>query len=107
MSETVYSRKAEDFATNRPPYAVRAFFDLRKLIGLGTSWTVADIGSGTGNVTGHLVGRASRVFAVEPDDAMRHQAEQLLGAYPTFTSIAGTAEETTLLPQSVDLITVG
>ncbi|MEI6530735.1 MAG: class I SAM-dependent methyltransferase [bacterium] len=107
MSETVYTRKAEDFAANRPPYAVRAFFDLCKLIGLGACWTVADIGSGTGNVARHLVGRVTRVFAVDPDDAMRHQAERLLGKYPSFTSIAGTAEETTLLPQCVDLITVG
>ncbi|MCX5977857.1 MAG: class I SAM-dependent methyltransferase [Coprothermobacterota bacterium] len=77
------------------------------MTGLDACWTVADIGSGTGNVTRHLVGRVARAFAVEPDDAMRTQAERLLGAYPSFISIAGAAEETTLLPRSVDLITVG
>lgn len=107
MNETAYARKAEDYAANRPPYAESAFFELYKLIGLDACWVVADIGSGTGNVTRHLVGRVARVFAVEPDGAMRHQAEWLLGTHPSFISIAGTAEETTLLHRSVDLITVG
>jgi ubiquinone/menaquinone biosynthesis C-methylase UbiE len=107
MNETAYTRKAQDFAENRPPYTEKAFFALCELIGLDAGWVVADIGSGTGNVTRHLVGRVSRVFAVEPDDAMRYQAERLLGTQPSFISIAGTAEETTLLQQSVDLITVG
>ncbi|MBE3088381.1 MAG: methyltransferase domain-containing protein [Chloroflexi bacterium] len=30
-----------------------------------------------------------------------------MSAYPSFASIAGTAEQTRLLPQSVDIITVG
>ena len=107
MSTAAYTRKAEDYAAYRPPYVDEAVNLLLDTTGLTSGWLVADIGSGTGNVARHLVDRARQVFAVEPDDAMRHQAEQLLGNHPSFTSIAGTAEETTLANCSIDLITVG
>ena len=107
MDVTAYTREADDYAAFRPPYAEEAVRALRELIGLDSSWLVADIGSGTGNVARNLVGRVTRVFAVEPDGAMRRQAEQLLGQKPAFVSIAGTAEATTLSDRSVDLITVG
>jgi SAM-dependent methyltransferase len=80
---------------------------LCEAVGLNTSWTIADIGSGTGNVSRHLVGHVSRVFAVEPDDLMRHEAEALLGSHLGFVSVAGTAEATTLADRSIDLIVVG
>jgi len=43
--------------------------------------------------------------AVEPSDPMRAAADALLGADPRYRSVAGTAEATTLPPQSVDLVT--
>jgi SAM-dependent methyltransferase len=45
------------------------------------------------------------VFGVEPNDDMRRAGEEYLAAYPNFTSVAGTAEATTLPARSVDLIT--
>lgn len=107
MTITAYAGKAEDYAAYRPPYSPAGIETLCECVGLDASWTVADIGSGTGNVSRHLVGRVSRVFAVEPDDAMRQESEALLGTYPSFVSVAGTAEVTTLPDRSVDLITVG
>ncbi len=104
---TVYSGKAEDYAAHRPDYAGQAIDTLVELTRLDSTWVVADIGSGTGNLSRHLVGRTRRVFAVEPNDAMRHQAEHLLGDSPSFESIRGTAEQTALPDHIVDLITVG
>ena len=103
----IYSSKAEDYAAHRPDYAGKAIHALVELTRLDSTWVVADIGSGTGNLSRHLVGRTRRVFAVEPNDAMRHQAEHLLGGSTSFKSIRGTAEQTTLPDHIVDLITVG
>jgi len=102
-----YNQKAADYATYRPQYAAEAFEILCRHTGLGPNWLVADIGAGTGNVSRHLVCRASRVFAVEPNEAMRRQAEHILNHHNSFTSIAATAEHTSLPSRSIDLLTVG
>jgi SAM-dependent methyltransferase len=68
---------------------------------------VADIGSGTGISTELFLRAGHRVFAVEPNDAMRAKAEELLGHYPNFVSVNGTAEATGLATESVDLIVAG
>ena len=104
---SIYSSKADDYAAHRPDYAGKAIHALVELTRLDSTWVVADIGSGTGNLSRHLVGHTRRVFAVEPNDAMRHQAEHLLGGDPSFVSIVGTAEQTTLPDHIVELITVG
>ncbi len=104
---TAYTGKAKDYAAYRLPYAAAGVEALCASVGLESSWVVADIGSGTGNLARHLVGRARRVFAVEPDDAMRHFAEDAMGSRAGFVSVAGTAEATTLPDRSVDLISVG
>jgi SAM-dependent methyltransferase len=69
--------------------------------------TVADVGSGTGILTGLLLERGCRVLAVEPNREMRAAAERRLGGDERFTSVAGRAEETGLAPASVDLVTAG
>ena len=48
-----------------------------------------------------------QVIGVEPNREMREAAERLLAVYPAFTSINGSAQETTLTDQSVDLIVAG
>ncbi|GAB4416432.1 MAG: class I SAM-dependent methyltransferase [Bacteroidia bacterium] len=62
---------------------------------------VADIGSGTGIFTHLLLARGARVWAVEPNTAMRSAAEDLLGSHPHFRSVTGSAEQTGLPDQSV------
>jgi ubiquinone/menaquinone biosynthesis C-methylase UbiE len=107
MKSNVFIKKARDYALYRPQYACEAIEALIDITGMDFTWSVADIGSGTGNVTRHLIDRVSRVFAVEPEAAMRYQAELLLGEYPFFKSIEATAEKTTLQHNSVNLITIG
>lgn len=107
LIQSDFSQKAEDYAAHRPPYAAAAFVVLRQIAGLTSSSVVADIGAGTGNVTRHLLGHVQRVFAIEPEAAMRRHVEDMMRPHPRSIALAGTAEATTLPDQSVDLITVG
>jgi SAM-dependent methyltransferase len=52
-----------------------------------------------------LLENGNPVFGVEPNTEMREAGEGLLAAFPNFTSVAGTAEETTLADHSVDFVT--
>ena len=52
-----------------------------------------------------LLENGNPVFGVEPNAEMREAGERLLAEFPKFTSVAGTAEATTLADQSVDFVT--
>jgi SAM-dependent methyltransferase len=49
----------------------------------------------------------NRVFGVEPNQEMRRAGEEFLHSFPKFTSVAGSAEATTLGDASVDFVTAG
>ena len=73
--------------------------------GLRPQHVVADIASGTGIWTRLLLVNGNRVFGVEPNAEMREAGERLLGEFPNFTSVGGTAEATTVGDASVDFVT--
>ena len=75
--------------------------------GLPRESIVADIASGTGILTHHLLDHFELVYAVEPNEAMRLVAEANLGGRPGFHSLAGSAERIPLPQNSVDIITAG
>jgi SAM-dependent methyltransferase len=52
-----------------------------------------------------LLENGNPVFGVEPNAEMRAAGERLLAEFPKFTSVAGTAEATTLANLSVDFVT--
>jgi ubiquinone/menaquinone biosynthesis C-methylase UbiE len=54
-----------------------------------------------------LLGSGSRVFGVEPNREMREAGERFLAGQPHFTSVAGSAEATTLPAGSIHIITAG
>jgi len=92
-----FSDRVDDYDRFRPNYpsaiidAVLEGFDAP---------VVADIGAGTG-ISSHQCARAgARVFAIEPNDAMR----AAIRPKPGIEVIAGRAEATTLAPQSVDVV---
>jgi ubiquinone/menaquinone biosynthesis C-methylase UbiE len=74
---------------------------------LRSEQAIADVGSGTGFLSERFLQNGNRVYAVEPNPEMRTAGEQLLAHYPTFISVAGTAEATTLPDQSVEFVTAG
>jgi ubiquinone/menaquinone biosynthesis C-methylase UbiE len=101
-----FTEVVENYAKFRPSYPIELCQVLEEHCGLTPQSIIADIGSGTGLLTKLLLDHGNPVLAVEPNDAMRAVAEQLLQSYPQFQSIAGTAEATTLPDHSVNLITV-
>jgi len=100
-----FSNRVENYIRYRPSYPPQVLETLRAQCGLTSDTTVADVASGTGIFTRLLLETGSRVFGIEPNREMREAAERLLTGYPRFTSVTGTAEETTLADQSVDLAT--
>ncbi len=100
-----FSNRVRDYQRARPSYPTELITLLRDEIGLGPGRTVADVGSGTGILTGLLLDTGSRVIGVEPNNAMREAAEALLGQHPEFQSVDGTAEDTGLPADSVDVVT--
>lgn len=100
-----FSSRVENYVRYRPAYPSDVLDLLKKECGLTTSSVIADIASGTGIFTRMLLENGNRVYGVEPNADMRHAGEEFLRAYPHFTSVAGTAEATTLAGHSVDLIT--
>ena len=68
---------------------------------------IADIGSGTGKLAELFLANGNPVFGVEPNRDMREAGERLLKEFANFTSVAATAEETTLPARCADFITAG
>jgi len=99
-----FTGRAEEYERWRPRYPVAVLEELRVRMGLEADWVVADVGSGTGIATRLFLDNGNRVFAVEPNDAMRLGAEERLAGRPGFVSLRGAAESTGLPPESVDLV---
>ena len=99
-----FSGKADVYSKSRPSYPNEYIDYLLSVNSLNETSRVADIGSGTGILTRQLLERGVSVLAVEPNDDMRTKAEQNLQQFEHFTSIKGSAEETTLPNNSVDLV---
>lgn len=102
-----FTGRVESYARHRPsyPWAVIELFE--RECGLASDSVVADVGSGTGILSTLFLENGNRVFGVEPNAEMRAAAERLLGDRSRFTSVAGTAEDTTLEAGSVDLVVAG
>ncbi len=100
-----FSDRVPEYIRYRPSYPAGVIEHLRLHAGLGAGAVVADLGSGTGLFSQLLLATAARVYAVEPNDAMRAAAERDLADQPSFTSVAGTAEVTGLPARSISLVT--
>lgn len=104
---THYSRTVEYYRRYRPGYPRQFVEWLKAECRLTPAQVVADIGAGTGQMAKLFLENGNRVYAIEPSTDMRRAAESVLGSHPLFTSVAATAEATTLADQSVNLIVVG
>jgi SAM-dependent methyltransferase len=99
-----FSDRVGDYVRYRPGYPAEVVAFLRARAGLSAASAVADVGSGTGIFTRPLLDAGARVFAVEPNDAMRGAAEAEFLGRENFTSVKGTAEATGLPDGSVSLV---
>jgi SAM-dependent methyltransferase len=100
-----FSSRVENYVRYRPGYPSEVLGLLKTECGLTSKSIVADIAFGTGIFTRLLLENGNRVFGVEPNTNMRLAGEEYLASFPQFTSVAGTAESTTLAGKSVDFVT--
>ena len=98
-----FTGKASAYTKGRPLYA-RAALDFLKEQGIDESARIADIGAGTGIFSKQLAANGATVYAVEPNEDMRHAAEEYLKDMPNARCVDGSAENTTLPDRSVDFI---
>ncbi|MFW9771249.1 MAG: class I SAM-dependent methyltransferase [Candidatus Heimdallarchaeota archaeon] len=102
-----FSSRVENYIKYRPKYPWEVInFLIEKELLLSDS-IVADIGSGTGILSELFLKNGNLVYGVEPNKDMRAAAEKLLSNYANFNSVEGSAENTGLKENSIDLITAG
>jgi SAM-dependent methyltransferase len=99
-----FSDRVENYICYRPGYPIEVLLALSSECGLSPEHVV-DVASGTGIWTRLLLENGNTVYAVEPNVDMRAAGERLLSGFSRFTSVAGSAEATTLPDHSVDFVT--
>jgi len=107
MTDSVerFSNRVENYIKYRPAYPPAVLQLLKDKAGLTRESVVADIGAGPGISARQFLENENIVYCVEPNDAMRQSAENILQKYPGFRSVKGDSENTTLPDASVDLVT--
>ena len=101
-----FSNRVEDYLRGRPGYPPAVARTLVERFGVDASWTVADVGAGTGIASAMFLDLGCTVIAVEPNRAMREAARLQLGGAERFRVVEAAAESTSLEAASVDLIVV-
>ena len=106
MTDTVerFSNRVENYIKYRPTYPEQVIELFKSEMGLTPATVLADIGSGPGISARLFLENGNTVYCVEPNDAMRTAAEQILGGFQGFRSVRGTAECTTLPDHSIDIV---
>lgn len=102
-----FSNRVEDYVKYRPHYPGAIVSFLAGQYDLTPDKILADIGAGTGISSKPFLEEGYKVKAVEPNREMLDKAIELLGGYPGFSPVSGTAEKTTLKAHSVDAIIAG
>jgi SAM-dependent methyltransferase len=96
-----FSDRAEDYARYRPSYPPEAIAAITQNLDKSAQLQVADVGAGTG-ISSRLLAQAGlRVWAIEPNAAMRQAAVSHAGV----TWSEGSAEATGLADRTVDMVT--
>jgi SAM-dependent methyltransferase len=106
-SKERFSGRVDDYVRYRPRYPHELVPLLQREIGLEPEWRIADIGSGTGLSAEPFLRNGNVVWGVEPNAEMRAAAERVLAEWPGFVSVAGSAENSSLPGDSVDLVVAG
>ena len=102
-----FSGKVDDYIKYRPGYSPALIDFLSVECRLTPDCIIADVGSGTGLLTGLFLKNGNVVYGIEPNGEMREAAECLLKDYSLFRSVEASAESTTLHSSSVDFVLVG
>lgn len=95
-----FSDRADDYVKFRPTYPAAAIDAVLAGLMNPAGLSVADVGAGTGISARLLAERGCEVIAVEPNQPMREAAEP----HARVRWLAGTAEQTGLEADSLDLV---
>lgn len=106
LSSDRFSVRADNYAKYRPDYPESILKYLENTIFLNNTFSVADIGAGTGHFSKLFLDKGYKVSAVEPNEEMRKQMIYKLGDNQNFECFPSTAENTSLPDNSIDIITV-
>jgi SAM-dependent methyltransferase len=106
-STTRFSNRVDDYVKYRPTYPKTIIDFLQTDYLLTADKLVADVGAGTGISSTLFLDAEYRVIAIEPNPDMRKKSIELLGSYPGFKALNGTAENTGLETGSIDAIIAG
>src|ERR1700744_6179959 len=99
-----FTDRVSNYVKYRPGYPEEVVDHLEKECHLSAQSAIADVGAGTGIFTKLLLEKGYQVYAVEPNDAMREEADRQLSHFPGYHSMTGTADRTGLSAQSMELI---
>ena len=103
-NKELFTRKALHYTTGRSGYAQDAVEMILKKM-LRQEDSIADIGSGTGVLSKEFFQRGFETYCVEPNEAMRNEAERQFGEERHFHSVDASAEDTGLADHSIQLVT--
>lgn len=102
-SKEIFTDRAKEYADYRPSYAMAVYEELANYV--QPPATAVDIGAGTGIFSRGLLQAGYKTISVEPNEAMRRQAQTgVLAA--DYEVVAGGGENTNLPALVADLITV-
>ncbi len=99
-----FSNRVQNYIKYRPSYPMEMIEYLVSALKGTEDKICADIGSGTGILSRLLLPHFHYVYGVEPNDEMRLAGKKFLLNNRNFRSVKGTAENTNLNAESVDLV---
>lgn len=105
-TEWDYTNLAEAYL-RRPEYAPDAIAGMLSRAGVKPGDAACDVGAGAAHLTLELAKFGLRVWAVEPNDAMRANGIKRTEAYPDVQWFEGVGEDTKMEAGKFDLVTFG
>lgn len=106
-SKSRFSNRVADYVKYRPDYPLEILDYLQQQFGISNDKVIADIGSGTGISSRCFLDAGFMVTGVEPNKEMREMSVELIGNNPLFNVTSGSAEQTGLASDSIDVIISG
>jgi SAM-dependent methyltransferase len=105
-TEWDYTELAEAYL-KRPGYAPEAIDVMAETSGIQNGASVCDVGAGAAHLTLLLASKAYRVYAVEPNDAMRTNGIKRTAGYANVSWFEGVGEATGMPDSKFELVTFG
>lgn len=87
--KTRFSDRVEDYARYRPGYPDEILAFLGGKCALTDDSVVADVGSGTGNLSVLFLEHGNKVFAVEPNEEMQPPLKDVSATIPASRALKG------------------